>query len=217
MPLSVFVAGVAIAAGASTMHLGRKERAWRAILNWRRSWLSREILLFSLFAVLGMLSQAAGLFLPWIGTYVALSGVALLFAIDRVYAVTRTPGLEWHSARVLWTGIMVAGVVADDPRVWGGAIAVKGFAYAGRKLTQRRHERETRPVLSGVRCLGGLLLPATVLWFAGAGLRPFAWCFLALGEIVDRAEFYLDLEIPTPARQVQLDMSAAREARARLR
>jgi sulfite dehydrogenase (quinone) subunit SoeC len=26
----------------STMHLGRKERAWRAFSQWRSSWLSRE-------------------------------------------------------------------------------------------------------------------------------------------------------------------------------
>jgi sulfite dehydrogenase (quinone) subunit SoeC len=49
MPLSFFVAGFGLAFGlialgliASTGHLGRPERAWRAFSQWRTSWLSRE-------------------------------------------------------------------------------------------------------------------------------------------------------------------------------
>lgn len=210
MPLPVFIVGVAIAAGASTMHLGRKERAWRAVLNWRDSWLSREIIMFGVFAVLGTVSQMAGLFLPWIGTYVALSGVALLFAIDRVYGVTRTPGLEWHSARVLWTAILVAGLVAGDPRVWGGVVLLKAAAYLARKLNRRRTGRTTRPVPSALRCCVGLLLPTLMLWLGGDTLRPLAWMVLALGETIDRGEFYLELEIPNPAGQMHIDLAAAR-------
>ena len=35
--------------GASFLHLGRPERAWRAVLMWRTSWLSREVILLPLF------------------------------------------------------------------------------------------------------------------------------------------------------------------------
>jgi len=45
---SVLVGLVAI--GASVFHLGRPLYAFRALKMWRRSWLSREILLFALFA-----------------------------------------------------------------------------------------------------------------------------------------------------------------------
>jgi DMSO reductase iron-sulfur subunit len=48
-----------VALGASTLHLGRPIHAYRAIRMWRRSWLSREVLLFSLFA--GSASAFAGL------------------------------------------------------------------------------------------------------------------------------------------------------------
>ena len=37
-----------LALGASTMHLGRPIYAYRALKMWKRSWLSREVLLFSL-------------------------------------------------------------------------------------------------------------------------------------------------------------------------
>ncbi len=39
------------ALGASAMHLGRPAYAWRALKMWRRSWISREVLLYSLFLV----------------------------------------------------------------------------------------------------------------------------------------------------------------------
>lgn len=41
----------AIALGASTLHLGRPLYAYRALKMWRRSWLSREVLLFAGFSL----------------------------------------------------------------------------------------------------------------------------------------------------------------------
>ena len=43
-PIAIGVAMALASAGlmASTFHLGRPERAWRAISQWRTSWLSRE-------------------------------------------------------------------------------------------------------------------------------------------------------------------------------
>lgn len=50
-PLRLFlllnIGGVAVT--ISTLHLGRPAYAWRALKMWRRSWLSREVLLFTLF------------------------------------------------------------------------------------------------------------------------------------------------------------------------
>lgn len=39
----------AVALSVSAMHLGRPAYAWRALKIWRRSWISREVLLYSLF------------------------------------------------------------------------------------------------------------------------------------------------------------------------
>ena len=44
-----------LALGTSTLHLGRPLVAWRAVLGLRTSWLSREIVVFGLFAGLAML------------------------------------------------------------------------------------------------------------------------------------------------------------------
>jgi formate dehydrogenase iron-sulfur subunit len=59
----VLIASVAL--GVSAMHLGRPAYAWRALKMWRRSWISREVLLYSLFfaglSVLAGLSIAGSL------------------------------------------------------------------------------------------------------------------------------------------------------------
>lgn len=54
MTLLFLIVNVALA--LSTFHLGRPAFAWRALKMWKQSWLSREVLLFSLFT--GALSAA---------------------------------------------------------------------------------------------------------------------------------------------------------------
>jgi DMSO reductase anchor subunit len=47
--LAVSLALLVISLGASFLHLGRPERAWRAVLMWRTSWLSREVIVLPAF------------------------------------------------------------------------------------------------------------------------------------------------------------------------
>ena len=58
---SLLVGGLAL--NASTLHLGRPVHAYRALRMWRRSWLSREVLLFTSFS--GVATLYAGLL--WLG------------------------------------------------------------------------------------------------------------------------------------------------------
>ena len=57
LTLCVLLAITAAALTLSTLHLGRPAYAYRALKMWRRSWLSREVLLFTLF--FGALAAAA--------------------------------------------------------------------------------------------------------------------------------------------------------------
>ncbi|WP_232324319.1 DmsC/YnfH family molybdoenzyme membrane anchor subunit, partial [Variovorax sp. WDL1] len=49
MSLIVAEAMLLVGLGASFGHLGRPERAWRAVLMWRTSWLSREVIVLPAF------------------------------------------------------------------------------------------------------------------------------------------------------------------------
>jgi DMSO reductase anchor subunit len=74
---------------ASTAHLGRPERAWRALSQWRTSWLSREgvaalatYLPAGLFAALWVLG---GRISPLFGALAALAAVATVVATAMIY------------------------------------------------------------------------------------------------------------------------------------
>ena len=92
------------ALSASTLHLGRPMYAIRALKMWRRSWLSREVLLFSLFAGAATtysLSLWMRLHLaPFAGAITALLGLAGVGASARLYLTPGRPA--WNSPFTLF-------------------------------------------------------------------------------------------------------------------
>ncbi len=203
LPPGIFLATAILAMGLGTMHLGRKERAWRAVLNVRRSWLSREIVLYSAFVAVA----AAWLrFAPEsaaAGVASALLGLAALFAIDRVYDVTGRRAIgRLHSADVILTGPFLAVLVIISPLPAALLCAAKLVLYLWRKIQNANREEEARSSVSILRIGVGLLAPA-VLWLYDphqlhAGILGCA----AIGEIIDRCEFYDELDTRTPRRQM---------------
>lgn len=91
---------------ASTFHLGHPERAWRAVSQWRSSWLSREAVL-SLFTNLPALAFAAswGIAGPASTATVVLGLLTALFALlvvlsqAMIYASLK-PIRQWHNGFV---------------------------------------------------------------------------------------------------------------------
>ncbi len=88
---------------ASTFHLGHPERAWRAVSQWRSSWLSRE-------GILGLVTNlpALGFAAAWwfggetivLGLLAALCAVATVASQAMIYA-TLKPIRQWHNRWVL--------------------------------------------------------------------------------------------------------------------
>jgi len=79
---SLLVATLAL--GASTLHLGRPIYAYRALKMWRRSWLSREVLLFSAFSLVACF-YAAAIWVRWPGG-VALGALTVALGFGGVTA-----------------------------------------------------------------------------------------------------------------------------------
>jgi len=100
--LSVLIAGGLAVAGllASTFHLGHPERAWRALSQWRSSWLSREgvlaiaaLLGFGLWSLIGLFATPPVL-LGWV---VSALSLATIFTTSMIYAQLKTVP-QWNSA-----------------------------------------------------------------------------------------------------------------------
>jgi Fe-S-cluster-containing dehydrogenase component/DMSO reductase anchor subunit len=118
---SLAIGGLAL--GASTLHLGRPVHAYRAIRMWRRSWLSREVLLFGAFAKVAALYAAALWFgFPGgvaIGAATVLLGAAGVFASGSIYRVGSRPA--WNTA---YTPVQFAFTAAVLGPLFAGAIGV---------------------------------------------------------------------------------------------
>lgn len=91
---------------SSTFHLGHPERAWRAVSQWRSSWLSREgvlaILTFgpsALFAYGWIYIESLEGMWFWWGIIAALFSIATIYSTSMIYASLKSIP-EWHNKHV---------------------------------------------------------------------------------------------------------------------
>ncbi|MEP3437811.1 MAG: DmsC/YnfH family molybdoenzyme membrane anchor subunit [Hoeflea sp.] len=126
---------------ASTFHLGHPERAWRALSQWRSSWLSREgiaaIATLILFAVYGLVWMVTGARPLLLGALVSLGAVMTVFTTSMIYAQLKTVP-QWKTPLTplvylgfaLGSGWLLASGFGNHaaPEPWG--IAFVGLAWA---------------------------------------------------------------------------------------
>jgi len=88
------IAGVMLLIGlaASFAHLGRPERAWRAVLMWRTSWLSREVIVLPAFigvVALWWLALYVGIDTVWLPLAAIVVAALLWYCTAMIYACLR--------------------------------------------------------------------------------------------------------------------------------
>jgi Fe-S-cluster-containing dehydrogenase component/DMSO reductase anchor subunit len=136
-----------IALAASLLHLGRPLYAFRAVLGLRRSWLSREILAFGLFAQLACMHAAwfwytsaepaafgaqAAVISRWLGAAVSLTGLLGVFCSVMVYAATLKRFWSFaHSAMRFFATTAVLGLSATLAAAVTACAAQASVALAG--------------------------------------------------------------------------------------
>jgi DMSO reductase anchor subunit len=115
---------------SSLLHLGRPERAWRALSQWRSSWLSREgvaaivtyvpAVLFGLALLLGWTFDA-----HLFGLLAAAGAVVTTWCTGMIYASLK-PVRQWHLPIVPWGYLLLgafcgAALLAALAAFWGQA------------------------------------------------------------------------------------------------
>ena len=187
-----FLGSGALVLALSTAHLGRPARAWRALLHLRSSWLSREVAAVSAFLGLGALALFV---LPRLGPLAAALGFLSLFAIDRLYRMAlRTGPWNLHSAHTLFNGFYLLGLLARMPFLAAGMGLFKLALYLHRKRHFATHGRPVQPGVSALRLGLGLLGPLIL----AASHPVLAAVCAVLGDLVDRGEYYGELDVPSP-------------------
>ena len=198
LPLAAFAAAALASMALSTLHLGRKDRAWRAVLGVRRSWLSREIVSYTGFAGLGGLHLLRP-DIELLAVAAAAAGFAALFAMDRVYdLVLRHEPLRPHSADVVLTGLLAAALLLGRLPLALLVAAVKLALYLSRKFRFARRGGRPRWGWSALRLAAGFGLPGVAGLADPAHWPLWALAGTAVGEMVDRGELYCELRVPTP-------------------
>ncbi|MHB0972291.1 MAG: DmsC/YnfH family molybdoenzyme membrane anchor subunit [Thermoanaerobaculia bacterium] len=201
-PPVVFLGLAVLAMTASTLHLGKPMRAWRAMLNVRTSWLSREIAFANLFV-----AASAALLVPGlrelVGWGALVAGLALAISIDQVYRAIPLASrdaaapLRIHSADAILTVVFLIGIATSNLLVALPLAIVKGVLFAVRMMGPRPFDAPATPLpvsLARVLLLAastGPILP----WQVAAALA-------LAGEAIDRILFYRELEPTSPSRRM---------------
>jgi len=90
---------------AATFHLGHPERAWRAMSQWRSSWLSREgvfsIITLGLFSLNILMFYRNGATISWLEPIVSLFALLTVFATSMIYASIKAVP-RWSSPATCW-------------------------------------------------------------------------------------------------------------------
>jgi Fe-S-cluster-containing dehydrogenase component/DMSO reductase anchor subunit len=114
----------------SILHLGRPQKAWRAFLGFRRSWMSREIVGFMIFALLAAATTLATVVggdrvHPW---KLPLFSATSLMAVLVVFC----SGMTYHATqRECWKGALSVGRFFGTMLVLGAAAAWAAAALRG--------------------------------------------------------------------------------------
>ena len=215
---SLLVGGMALA--ASTLHLGRPIHAYRALKMWKRSWLSREVLVFGLFSNVAF-AYAALLALKIPGSLAAgalttLLGIAGLTCTARIYMVRPRPAwnsnhtlLEFYLSAILLGSLFVRAIGVTNGR-WTLMLVLASAAAQllnqslkfFRLVRSRSYERQASARLLSttlvplVLCRGALLICGGMLLpIYATGLSGMIAALLVsiAGEILGRYLFFVSV------------------------
>ncbi len=196
------VAGIVMA----SFHIGKKMKAYRAVFHVATSWLSREILFYSLFLVS---SGIYFLFFPTNQTFgwiASLLGFATLLSIDMVYHVARKPSpADLHSAHVFITGLFFAGLFMKNFIIFAFIGLIKIALYVYRKYYFKQNGKGYSLMASLWRVDLTVSFPMIIWWINPYLVFWYVTVFVVVGEIIDRFEYYAELDIITPKKQMETD------------
>lgn len=190
----------------STFHLGKPLKAYRSIINFQTSWLSREIIFCGLFNI----SAFIYLFLyPYIFSKIItlIFGGLFLISIEMVYSIAKkTYKTPIHSANTLLTAVMFALIFNQQWNYAVAIIALKGALYLVRKGKSENTSKPLQALLAFVRTIVGFIIPVSFISFSHSDYSMILICSLLLGEILDRFDYYDELFIESPASDLEKNL-----------
>lgn len=177
-----------ISAGISSLfHLGKPFRSWKAVANFKNSALSREILMYMIFAAMSIFTVFYKI--PLLFIISSLSGLALLLLIDYVYLYSDKSIKTWiHSGQTFVSALLIVSFFSGSVlpfifialikcilNLYNFSVTKKAVSVTGIKFI-----RLALLIISGGSLISGISYPEMIIFFL----------FLS-GEFLDRILFYI--------------------------
>jgi len=178
----------AIGALMSGLHLGKKFRMWRAVLNLKHSWLSREVFFFGLYYIL-MLTD---FFVLDVNYYIVLlPGALTLFSIDMLYTpVQQKWKIPFHSGQSIIISISLMLLLFKF--YW----ILLAFMLLRMSLQVYAFHPLDEPLFKNKGFLiRWAMIDISIILVLFAVPFPIIFGLILLGEFLDRLQFYNHLHI----------------------
>lgn len=183
------IIGTAISGAAlSSLHLGKKHRMWRAVLNIKKSWLSREILFFGIYLATLIIDF---LFFDLNYFIILIPGSLTLLSIDMLYQpVQQKWKVPFHSGQSIFIATSLLLLLVNY--YW--LLLVIILLRLGIQLSTLLSNQPPQKLSILLLVRWGMVDISIIFLFLGF---PFWSVFLAfsMGELLDRILFYEDLNI----------------------
>jgi formate dehydrogenase iron-sulfur subunit len=216
--LTILLFATSIALNISVFHLGRPAYAWRALKMWRRSWLSREVLLFGLFSGALALAtatswvrifpQGAPVVLGWLALIAGLAGImasAFIYLVPArpAWNMVHTPTDFLLSAALL--GFACTPLMIETGPPWNARLLwLSGFSWTanlGIKLLRLYHanlfeKRASAALLCTPRLRALLLMSFALVGLAmlcAGNHAALASVFAVCGVLLSRYLFFVSV------------------------
>ena len=123
-----------------------------------------------------------------------------------VYSVIPvTNQTRWHSFNITFTALLYISILTQQIWPFALLIIIKLLLYLNRKKSVSQPVSWT----SILRITTGFLMPVVIILMKVDLMNMFLVGFVFIGEVIDRIEFYRELDIITPEKQMQIDYQKA--------
>lgn len=193
--LLLAIAGVAMA--TSTFHLGKPFRAFKSIINLKTSWLSREILMFGLFSLVGFLA----LFFEHTTIRIVAFGfgILLLVSIEMLYISVGTGVRSMlSSGNTIAIALVFASLFGGQMSLLIALLAFKTMIYLVKVGGSMSNITPAIAMVSFVRLILGFIIPFGLIALKSANFSWFLFLSIFFGELIDRIMFYKDFKPERP-------------------
>jgi anaerobic dimethyl sulfoxide reductase subunit B len=201
--LAALGALIGLAGLSSLLHLGAPLNAWRAPLHLKKSWLSREILVFGLFAGSWLLI----LFLPEMGKLpLAVFGTGLVYSMAQVYRLRSMPAWNTNGTTLAFalSALLLGGFGLEVIDIFAGVPAGRSplinvavaaglvFAFALALVERDQAYQTARRLRLGLILLGlaGMLAVSFLPDTMGRWITVLIFILVLFEQVLGRWQFY---------------------------